>query len=205
LIRPVRAILDQGRRLYNWVLHWANTPYGVPALAVLAFVESSFFPIPPDVLLIALCVGLPKGSARFALVCSIASVLGGMAGYGIGVFASDLGHSIIAFFGAHYVEVAKAAFAEYGAWAVATAGLTPIPYKVFTISSGIFHEDIPFGTFVLASALSRSARFFAVALLIQAFGEPVKRFIDKWFDVLSVTFVVLLIGGFVVIKWVMGG
>ncbi len=191
------------RRLYDWVLHWAETPYGPLALGILAFAESSFFPVPPDVLLIALCVGRPDRSWRFAGICAVASVVGGIAGYGIGVFASDLGRSIIAWFGEHYLAQADQAFEAWGAWAVGTAGFTPIPYKVFTISAGIFHDRVPLGDFVVASALSRSARFFLVAGLIRAFGAPVKRFIDRWFNLLSVAFVVLLIGGFVVVKWLM--
>ena len=198
---PYHALMGKVRGLYDWVLSWADTPYGTWALFALAFAESSFFPIPPDVLLIALCVGRPKRAIWFAGVCAVGSVTGGIAGYGIGVFAADLGHSIIAFFGEHYIEVARNAFEQYGAWAVATAGFTPVPYKVFTIASGMFHEQVPLTVFIVASALSRSARFLLVAGLIRLFGTPVKAFIDRWFNVLSIGFVVLLIGRFVVIKW----
>lgn len=202
-MRAYSALMAAVRRLYDWVLHWAETPHGTLALFLLAFAESSFFPVPPDVLLIALCIGRPDRSLRFAAVCSVASVLGGMAGYGIGVFASDLGQSIVAWFGESYLAQAEAAFSAYGAWAVGTAGFTPIPYKVFTISAGVFHEQVPFGAFVLASVLSRSARFFLVAALIRAFGRPVKAFVDRWFNLLTVVFLVLLVGGFVVAKWLM--
>ena len=201
---PYHVLMGRVRALYDWVLSWADSPYGTWALFVLAFAESSFFPIPPDVLLIALCVGRPKRGLWFAGVCAVGSVLGGVAGYGIGVFASDLGRSIIGFFGEHYIGVAQGAFEEYGAWAVATAGFTPVPYKVFTIASGIFHEQIPLPVFVVASALSRTSRFMLVAGLIRAFGAPVKAFIDQWFNVLSIGFVVLLVGGFVVVKWALG-
>ena len=197
----IQALMGRVRSLYDWVLTWADSPYGTWALLVLAFAESSFFPIPPDVLLIALCVGRPKRSLWFAAVCAVGSVSGGIAGYGIGVFAEDLGKSIIGFFGEHYIAVAQGAFEEYGAWAVATAGFTPVPYKVFTIASGMFHEQVPLSLFIVASALSRSARFLLVAGLIRLFGAPVKAFIDRWFNVLSIAFVVLLVGGFVVIKW----
>lgn len=188
------------KRLYDWVLHWAETPYGAPALFLLAFAESSFFPIPPDVLLIALALAIPTRSLRFALICTAGSVIGGAAGYGIGMFASDFGKSVIAWFGANYLQTAEDAFAKYGEWAVATAGLTPIPYKVFTIASGIFHQQIAFPMFMLASLLSRGARFYLIALLIRAYGEPIKGFIDRYFNWLALAFMVLLIGGFVVIK-----
>jgi len=202
-LKLYRRLMAALRKLYDWVLHWAETPYGGLALFVLAFAESSLFPVPPDVLLLALCVGRPDRSLRFAAICSVASVLGGIAGYGIGVFASDPGRSMIAWFGDHYLVQAEQAFAQYGAWAVGTAGFTPIPYKVFTISAGIFHDQVPLGVFVVASALSRSARFFLVAGLIWLFGRPVKEFIDRWFNLLTIAFLVLLVGGFVVAKWLM--
>ncbi len=198
---PYHVLMSKVRALYDWVLSWADSRYGTWALFVLAFAESSFFPIPPDVLLIALCVGRPKRAPLFAGVCAVGSVLGGIAGYGIGVFAADFGKSIIAFFGPDYLELAKQAFDEHGLKAVLISGLTPVPYKVFTIASGIFHEQVPLMGFIGASAASRSFRFFLVAGLIRIFGAPVKAFIDRWFNVLSIAFVVLLIGGFVVIKW----
>ena len=164
------------RRLYDWVLSWASSPYGTWALFVLAFCESSFFPIPPDVLLIALAVGKPRKALRFALVCSVGSVLGGCLGYLIGwQFMAGVGDRIIAFYGlgAKYAYIQQL-YSTYDAWAIAIAGFTPIPYKVFTISAGAF--DISFAVFVLASALSRSARFFIVGALIYRFGPAIQQF-----------------------------
>lgn len=188
--------------LYDWVLHWAETPYGLPALFMLAFAESSFFPVPPDFLLIALAVAIPKRAFRYATVCSVASIIGGMLGYVLGLqFYELIGARIIEFYGyqEHYQSVANL-YQEYGTWAVFVAGLTPIPYKVFTIASGAFH--FPFLKFVFASIFSRSLRFFAVSALIWFFGPKIKSFIDKYFDLLAIAATVLLIGGFLVIKFV---
>lgn len=189
------------RRLYDWVLHWAKTPYGIWALFVLAFAESSFFPIPPDILLIALAISIPAKSFRYAFVCSLGSVLGGMFGYYIGwAFMDVVGQPIIDFYDIqkHFDTVANL-YEEYEFLAVAAAGFTPIPYKVFTIAGGAC--KINFGTFVLASALSRSARFFIVAGLIYKFGPKIKVFIDKYFNLLAIAAMVLIILGFLVIKW----
>ncbi|NMC72533.1 MAG: DedA family protein [Myxococcales bacterium] len=189
------------RRLYDWTLHWAETPYAVPALALLAFAESSFFPVPPDVLLIVLALGAPKRSFWFAAVCSIASVAGGLLGYAIGYFVwqgVDQFFFTYVFSEEAFRKVAEL-YQDNAFWAVFTAGFTPIPYKVFTITGGVCQIDLP--TFVLASAISRSLRFFAVAALFFFFGPPIKRFIDKYFNLLAVVFTVLLIGGFVVIKY----
>ncbi|OEU80730.1 MAG: cytochrome B [Desulfobacterales bacterium S5133MH4] len=190
------------RRLYDWVTYWAKTPYGTWALFILAFSESSFFPVPPDVLLIALSVAVPKKSLRYALVCSVGSILGGCFGYLIGwQFMGVLGDSIIRFYGLHEkYEYIQALYAQYDAWAVGIAGLTPIPYKVFTITAGAFR--INFIVFLVASAISRSARFFLVGGLIYMFGPKVQPFIDKYFNALAIAFVILLVLGFVVIKFV---
>lgn len=189
------------RRLYDWTLHWAETPYAVPALAVLAFAESSFFPVPPDVLLIVLALAAPKRSFWFAAVCSIASVVGGLAGYAIGYFVwqgVDQFFFTYVFSEETFRQVAEL-YQDNAFWAVFTAGFTPIPYKVFTITGGVCQIDL--ATFLLASVISRSARFFTVAALFFFFGPPIKRFIDKYFNLLAVVFTVLLIGGFVVIKY----
>lgn len=188
------------RRLYQWVLHWAETPYGTPALFLLAFSESSFFPVPPDLLLIALAISIPARAFWYSSVCSVASVLGGAFGYLIGLEFMDLvGFKIIEFYGAmDKFEYVRELFIKYDFWAIFTAGFTPIPYKVFTIAAGAF--DMSFPKFCLASLLSRSARFFLVGALIWKFGEPIKGFIDRYFNLLSLLFVILLIGGFLVIK-----
>lgn len=189
------------RRLYDWVLHWAKTPYGTTALFALAFAESSFFPIPPDVLLIALCLSVPLKSLRFALICTVASVLGGMFGYFLGAeFYELIGKPIIQFYQlTEKYEYVAGLYNRYNAIAVAVAGFTPIPYKLFTILAGVC--QINFLIFVIASALSRGARFFIVAALIWKYGEPIKIFIDKYFNWLTVLFVVLLVGGFLAVKW----
>jgi membrane protein YqaA with SNARE-associated domain len=190
------------RKLYDWVLHWAETPYGSWALFLLAFCESSFFPIPPDVLLIALAVAIPKRSFRYALICSAGSVLGGCLGYLIGwQFMAGIGERIIAFYGlTQKIDYIQSLYMAYDAWAIGIAGFTPIPYKVFTISAGAFH--INFMVFVIASLVSRAARFFLVGGLIYVFGPKIQAFIDKYFNVLAVVFTVLLVAGFVVIKFV---
>jgi membrane protein YqaA with SNARE-associated domain len=189
------------RRLYEWVLHWAATPYGAWALLLLAFAESSFFPLPPDVLLIAMCVARPNRSFRYALICSIGSILGGCLGYLIGwQFMTSIGHRIVDFYGlTDKVAYIGNLYQAYDAWAVGIAGFTPIPYKVFTIAAGMF--KINFSVFVLASLVSRSSRFFLVGGLIFLFGPRIQRFIDRYFDMLAVTFTALLVGGLVLVKY----
>lgn len=184
------------KSLYNWVLHWAHTPYGTPALFGISFAESSFFPVPPDVLQIALSISRPKRSFFYAAISSVASVLGGMTGYAIGVHLMVwIGWPILNFYGLQQeYEQVKILFQKYDAWAIAVAGFTPIPYKLFTIASGAF--SIHFGVFVIASLLSRSARFFLVGTLIYFFGESIKEFIDKYFNWLTILFFALLILGF---------
>lgn len=191
------------RRLYDWTLSWANRPGGTWALFGLAFAESSFFPIPPDVLLMALCMGRPRRSFWFALVCTVGSVLGGIAGYFIGAsLFEQIGRPILEWYGA------TAAFDRVGdlyranlVVALGTAGFTPVPYKVFTIAGGAF--AVPLLPFVLISVVSRGARFALVGTLIYFFGPPVKSFIDRYFNLLSILFVVLLVGGFALVKLVM--
>lgn len=191
------------RKLYNWVLHWAETPYGSWALFLLALAESSFFPVPPDVLLIALAISIPARSFRYALICSVGSLIGGVCGYVIGYqFMDMVGMRIVEFYGVtqQYGAVSDL-YERHNAWAVGIAGFTPIPYKVFTISAGAFKINFPI--FFIASAISRSARFFLVGWLIYAFGPEIKQFIDRYFNILAVLFVVLLIGGFIVVKYML--
>ena len=191
------------RRLYDWVLHWAETPYGMWALFLIAFAESSFFPIPPDVLLIALAISIPPRAFHFAMVATIGSLIGGIAGYGIGMFGYDsIGHPIVEFYhGQKRMEEIKEWYDKYGFWAVLGAAITPLPYKIFTISSGMFSFD--FFQFMIASIIGRSVRFFAVAGLIWKFGKPIKGFIDKYFNLLATLFIILLIGGFIIIKYLL--
>lgn len=190
------------RRLYDWVLHWAETPYGAPALFLLAFAESSFFPIPPDVLLLALCIAVPARSFRFALIASVGSVLGGVAGYGIGheLWEMVSGHffQYVPGFTEQTFHRVQHLFATYDFWAVFTAGFTPIPYKIITIGAGVFQINFPI--FIVASVVSRSLRFFLVAGLIYRYGPAVRNFIEKYFNILTITFMLLLLGGFLVIR-----
>ncbi len=198
------------RRLYDWVLHWADTPYGVPALFVLSFAEASFFPIPPDPLLIALVLGAQSKAFRFAANCTAASVLGALLGYGIGYFvwwdAPNVFSPVALFFFDHVpgftvnmFRYIQGLFETWNFWIIFTAGFTPIPYKVFTVSGGAFDVNLPM--FLVASIISRGARFFLVALLIWKFGGPIKSFIDRYFNALAILFTVLLIGGFAAIKY----
>ena len=197
------------RRLYNWVLEWSNTKYGVPALFILSLSESSFFPIPPDVLLIALALGVQSKALYFAFICSLGSVLGAIIGYTIGYFSwwNSLGeYSVVAmFFFNHIPGFSSEIFTSiqqkfdlYNFFIVFTAGFTPIPFKIITISAGAFNINFPM--FIIASTISRSARFFLVALLIKKFGKPITSFIDKYFNILSIVFTILLIGGFFALK-----
>lgn len=192
------------KRLYNWVLGWAETKYGTPALAILAFAESSFFPIPPDVLLIALNLSKPKRAFYYASVCTVSSVLGGMLGYYIGLELMDLiGIKIIEWY--HVMDKYEQIgdwYRQYDAMAVGVAGFTPIPYKVFTIAAGAF--KISFPIFVLASIVGRGGRFFLVSALIYFFGPNIKEFIDKYFNLVVIVFTILLIGSFFIIKFVLG-
>lgn len=198
------------RKLYDWVLHWADTPYGAPALFILAFAESSFFPIPPDALLIALVLGSTTKAFRFATICTIASVTGALLGYTIGHFLwwTPAGEftGIAEFFFANIPGFTyetfyriEEMFNAYDFWIIFTVGFTPLPYKVITISSGAFNINILM--FIVASLISRGARFFLVAFLIWKFGPQIKSFIDKYFNWLAIAFTVLLVGGFFVIKY----
>lgn len=188
------------RQIYNWVLHWAETPYGASALFLIAFVESSFFPIPPDVLLIALVLGSRKKWFKFAAICTLGSALGGLFGYLIGMTLMDtIGVRIISFYHAEeYYKKVTEWYAIYDYWIVFIAAFSPIPYKVFTIASGAFHMNAV--GFFFVSLIGRGARFIIVSALLYKFGEPIKRLIDKYFDLLCIIFVLLLIGGFLVIK-----
>ena len=198
------------RKLYDWVLHWAKTPYGPIALFILSFSEASFFPIPPDVLLIALALGRRRLSYKFALICSIASVIGAVGGYGIGYYLwwdGDGYNEIAHFFFNHIPGFNEAVFLDiktkydfYGLIITFTAGFTPIPFKVFTISAGAF--NISFPLFLAASTISRSARFFLVSFLICKYGEKINYFIDRYFNLLSIIFVIILVGSYFLINFI---
>jgi membrane protein YqaA with SNARE-associated domain len=192
------------KKLYDWVLHWAETPYGPLALFLLALAESSVFPIPPDPLLIALCLGAIKKSWRFAFYTSLASIIGGAIGYliGFGVWEAvdSFFFKYVPGFTESLFERVTANFQNYGFWYVFAAGFTPIPYKVFTIASGVF--KLNFILFLVASSISRSLRFFAVAALFRKFGPSIKVFIEKYFNILAILFFILLLAGFLVVKFI---
>ena len=189
------------RKLYDWVLSWAYTKYATFALFILAFVESSFFPVPPDLLLITLSVSKPYKSFKYALLCSLGSLFGGLLGYIIGYgFYEIIGEKIISLLNyGNYFELVGNYYRENAFLAILTAAFTPIPYKVFTIAAGLWKINLI--TFVLASLIGRSARFFIVSTLIYFYGARIKTFIDKYFNLLTIIFMLLLIGGFLLIKY----
>lgn len=199
------------KRLYNWVLSWEGAKYGATVLFFIAFTESIFFPIPPDILLIALALGATAKSFKYAFICTVGSVFGAFVGYAIGnyawltsngefsAFANFFFTNIPGFSVALYENI-KNLFIEWDFWVIFTAGFTPIPYKVFTISAGAF--DINIVMFAVASIISRGARFFLLAWLIWKYGANIKLFIDKYFNVLALAFTFLLIGSFVLIKYI---
>lgn len=199
------------KRLYDWVLSWSDSRWGWVALLFIALFEASWFPLPPDILLIALCLGAVKKSFRFASICLAGSIIGAMIGYGIGHFlwTTPAGEptAIATFFFNHIFSVegfnnVAALFDKYNFWIVFTAGFTPLPYKLFTIAGGLF--DINFVMFIIASIVSRGLRFFLIAWLIWRFGTPIKVFIDKYFNLLATLFTVLLIGCFALVAWLFG-
>jgi len=190
------------RYLYLWVLSWARSPWSGWGLFGLAFAESSFFPIPPDVLLIALGISIPKKAFKYALICTLGSLLGAGLGYLLGwAFYEAVGQSIIGFYGLESGFARVQDLYNQNAWlALIIAGFTPIPYKVFTLAAGVCRISLP--VFFLASAIGRAGRFFLVGALIYLFGARIKTFIDKYFNLLTIIFTVLFILGFIVIKWV---
>lgn len=187
------------RKLYAWVLSWAESPFSTWALFFLAFVESSFFPVPPDVLLIALAISIPTQSFKYALICSVGSIAGGCFGYLIGWgFYEAIGRYIIKFYGIEpaFQKVATL-YQDNTFLTVLIAGFTPIPYKVFTIAGGFC--QVNFLVFLFASSISRSARFFLVATLLYFFGPKAKIFIDRYFNLLTILFAALIIIGFLLL------
>ena len=200
------------RSLYDWVLTWSEKPGGPSALGIMSLAEASFFPIPPDVLLIPLSIGNRNKAMWFALICSISSILGAIIGYAIGHYIwwseSDEFTNFAQLFFNHIPGFTPIAFSEiqslyerWNFWIIFTAGFTPIPFKLFTISSGAF--KINFLAFLIASTISRSARFFLVSGLIKKFGEPIQDFINSYFNLLAILFTVLLFLGFLVLKYIL--
>lgn len=191
------------RKLYDWVLSWADTRYGVPALAVISFAESSFFPIPPDPLLMALSLGKPKKAFWYAIVSTIMSVLGGIAGYFIGWALWDMlsGFFFAYVFSPESFDYVGSLYKQNAFLAILGAAITPIPYKVFTVTAGVFHVNLLY--LIVASALGRSSRFFIEAGLIYFFGERIRSFIDKYFNLLLTVFFILIVLGVVIVKFLL--
>ncbi len=189
------------QRLYDWVMRVAAGPNALWALAGVAFVESSVFPVPPDVLLIPMIIAAPRRAWQYAAIAVLASVLGGYLGYGIGAFAFEtVGRPVLTFYGAmdRYAAL-KASFDQWGAWIIIVKGATPIPYKLLTIASGAFHFDL--AAFTVASLISRSLRFFLLAALLFWFGEPIRLFIERRLMLVTSVFAAALVGGFLVLRY----
>ena len=189
------------KRLYDRLIEVAAGPNAMWALVAVSFAESSFFPVPGDVLMIPMMLARPRDAWRIAAIATLSSVAGGMLGYAIGNWGFDLiGRPILEFYHAmHRYDALKAGFDQWGAWIIILKGLTPIPYKLVTITSGALHYD--FATFVGASIISRSIRFFFLAALLWWFGASVRDFIEKRLMLVTSVFVVCLVGGFLVIRY----
>lgn len=189
------------RRAYDWMMRTAAHEKAPQALFWLSFVESSIFPIPPDVMLIPMILAKRAKAWLYATICTVGSVVGGIVGYAIGYFLYEtLGQWLIAVYGlSAQFEAYRAAYNEWGLWIILIKGATPIPYKLVTIASGAAAFD--FWVFIAASIVTRGARFFLVAALLYWFGEPIREFIERWLTLLTTAFVVLLVGGFVAIKY----
>lgn len=187
--------------MYDWVIHWAETPHAEWALFLLAFAESSVFPVPPDVLLIAMALSVRQKAFRYALICSIGSVLGGLAGYfiGWGLWAAVKPFFFSFVFSEQTFNGVVAYYETYNFWIVFIAAFTPIPYKAITISAGVCHISLL--PFIIASIIGRAGRFFLVAVMIYFFGQRLRTFIEKYFDLCTIAFTVLLIGGFIALKY----
>lgn len=199
------------KRLYNWVLSWSESRWGWVALLFIALFEASWFPLPPDILLIALCLGATAKSFRFATICLIGSVVGAALGYGIGHFlwiTPDGDPTALASLFYEYVfsiekfQNVGSLYDRFNFWIIFTAGFTPLPFKLFTIAGGMF--DINFVMFIIASIIARGMRFFLIAGLIWKFGAPIKVFIDKYFNLLASLFAVMLIGFTALAFWLFG-
>ena len=189
------------RGLYDWTLSLAAHPRALWALAFVAFIEASVFPVPPEVLMVAMIIAAPRRAFVIAAVATLASVAGGMLGYAIGAFAFDsIGQPVLSALGkGDAIAAFNTRFNDFGFWSVLIAGVTPFPFKVITIMSG--WTGLPLATFIVTSIIARALRFFVVAALLWKFGAPIRDFIERWLGLLSVLFVVLLIGGFYLVRY----
>lgn len=195
------ALKNLTKRIYDKTLDLAGRKNALAWLFAISFIESSFFPIPPDIMIIPMVLATPKQAYKIAGVALIASILGGYLGYAIGIFGFEIiAKPLLEFYG--YMDgftKFKNYFTEYGSWIVFGAGITPFPYKIITIASGFVHLNLII--FTIASILARGIRFYIIAWLLKRFGEPMKTFIEKNLNLLSIIFLILLIGGFAIIKW----
>ncbi len=195
------AFKNLTKTIYDKTLNLASRPHALCWLAAISFIESSFFPIPPDIMIIPMALAAPQKAYKIAAVATISSVLGGYFGYVIGLYGFELvARPLLEFYG-YMAQFAKfeSYYHNYGAWIVFGAGITPFPYKIITIASGAVHLNL--AVFTVASVLARGIRFYLIAWLLKKFGEPMKGFIEKNLNLLSILFLLLLIGGFAVIKW----
>jgi membrane protein YqaA with SNARE-associated domain len=190
------------RRLYDWTMGLASRPNALLALAAVSFAESSFFPIPPDAMIVPMVLARPDRAWRIALVATVASVLGGALGYAIGYYLFEtLGQSLIQLYGYQAkFEAFKQAYNEWGLWIILIKGLTPIPYKLVTIASGAAAFDFPI--FMLASIATRGLRFFLVAALLRRFGEPIRDFVERRLTLVATAFLLAVVGGFLIVRYV---
>ena len=191
------------RSSYDWVVSLSERPNGARTLFLIAFAESSFFPIPPDVLLVPLSIGAPRRALRFAALCTVGSALGALLGYLLGFqFYELVGQRIVAFYSAgEQYERVQALFQQWDIIAIALAGVTPIPFKIFTITAGVFKINLI--TFTIVVLLSRGARFFLLGGLIWRFRPSIRNFVDRYFNLLVILFSILLVGGFFMVKYVL--
>ena len=189
------------RGLYDRVVELSKGRYALPALAVVSFAESSFFPIPPDVVLVPMALANPHKARLYALVCTIASVLGGLLGYAIGALLYDtLGQWLISAYGyGENFEAFREAYAKWGAWIILIKGLTPIPFKIVTIASGFAGYNLLY--FVVLCLITRGARFFLEAELLRIYGEPIRDFIERQLTLVTTGFLAAIVGGFLIAKY----
>ncbi len=201
-MEQARATKNPLRKLYFWTLHWADTRYALVALVILSFAESSFFPIPPDILLMAMCFARPEKWVLYSAWCTVASVLGGIFGWFLGwgfwEVTKDFFYRVVPGFTPEIFEKVQHLYADNAFLAILTAAFTPIPYKVFTVAAGVFAISIP--TLILASIVGRGGRFFAVGAIIRFFGPKAKPFLEKNFELATILLLVLFFAGFAAIK-----
>ncbi|MFO1068490.1 MAG: YqaA family protein [Geminicoccaceae bacterium] len=190
------------RRLYDWVMRQAASPHATRILAAVSFLESSIFPIPPDAMIVPMVLAKPRDAWRIAAICTAASVVGGLFGYLIGYFLLEtLGQWIINLYGLQAkAQEFTAAYDRWGLWIILIKGLTPIPYKLVTIASGMAHFSLP--VFIVASIITRGARFFLVAALLRWYGPPIRDFIEARLTLVTTVFAGLIVLGFVALKYI---